>query len=549
MFGRLMLLVGCSAIAFAQSGASIEGRVVSTGGGPVRRVTVMLRFMNGVVQVSGLNSSASAVAVESDGEGRFSLPNLSAGTVMVTASRTGYADTNQTVELAAGQRVTDLTLRLTRLGSIYGKVVDEYGDPFARVNVGLFRKTYNNGWQWQQQGSVTTGPDGSYALGDLQPGRYYVAGTITLYNSYNGMIETSRYVQTYYPNVTEANGATAIDVEPESEVHGIDIRMQKGRVFRVTGKITGVETFQGGSVSLVPRDSRAPQLMRPSGGVNAKDYTFAVERVPEGSYYAVIQSQVRPTKEIDAAHPPVMMTGRQEVTVTGRDVENLVIPLTAGVEISGRSRVEGTMAASAPQPRILLRPVDPSPTTGSVTTVTNPDGTFTIRNVSPGSYQVTAQNVVGAYLASVRYDGQDVMSSPITVGSGAAGTLDVVFKTDGAKLSGGVRDEKGEPVATARVTLWATDPKSKFVAAATTDRTGAFRIQNIPPGEYRVAAWDPKATAGSVSAFTSVVSAPEFVQMFDTTAATIRVEASSEQTQDLKPIPQAAMEAALARLP
>lgn len=538
MFGRLFLLGWC-AVALAQSGASIEGRVVTTSGAPVRRASVSLRLASGPVMMSGPNISAN-FTVESDGDGRFTFQNLNAGGAIVAVSRPGYSATNENVTLTAGQRLTGLTIKMARLGVIYGKVVDEYGDPFSRLNVGLFRKIYENGWKWQQQGSASTAPDGTYALGDLQQGRYYVAAMDMQYSAGS---QTTRYIQTFYPSATEPSGATAIDIEPEAELRGVDIRMQRGKMFRVSGKLTSTEALQGASVSLIPRETTAVALMRPSGGVNIKDNTFVVERVPEGSYYATVQTQFRPGADPKA--PMVMLTGRELVTVSGRDVENLVIALSPGIEISGRVRIEGTQPAQAQQPRIMLRATDQG--SGGLNTTTNPDGTFTIRNVIPGTYQVTALNMPNAYLSSVRYEGQDVTWSPITIGSGAAGTIEAVFKTDGAKLTGIVRDEKGDLLTEARLTLWASSTNSGYVMTSMTDRTGTFRFQNLPPGEYRVAAWDKKAAAGQT--YSGIVQAPEFLRLFDATAATVRVDASSEQTKDLNAIPLAVIDAAITRLP
>lgn len=544
MFGRLLLL-GCCAVGWAQTGATIEGRVVTTSGAPVRRATITLRFTTGVQQMSGPNIASNATA-ESDGDGRFVFQNLSPGPAVVSASRSGYSEANQNVTLDAGQRMTDVTIKMARLGAIYGKVVDEYGDPFAHINVGLFRRVYENGWRWQQQYSGSTSPDGTYAIGDLQQGRYYIAGADMLYN---GSPQGTRYIQTFYPSSTEPSGATAIDIGAETELRGIDIRMQRGRIFRVSGKLTSTEALQGASVSLVPRDNTTVNVVRPTGGVNIKDNTFAIERVPEGAYWAIVQTQVRP-KENETNRNPTMVTGRELVTVAGRDVENVVIALGPGVEISGRVRIDGTLPptngkAQPVQPRITLQQTDGNPVTGQMTTVTQPDGTFTIKNISPGSYRAAASGVANAYLSSVRYEGQDVTWTPITIGSGGAGTIEMIFRTDGGKLSGSVRDEKGDPMENVRVTLWAADSRIGYVMTASTDRAGIYRYSTLPPGEYRVAVWDQKTmTSGS----NWPITAPEFLHLFDTSAASVRVEASGEQTQDLNVTPLGAMEAALARL-
>lgn len=548
MFVRLLLLAGWCAVALAQQGVTIEGRVVTTSGAPVRRAVVQARNLasanSGSITVissaTGTGSTSPVTSVETDGEGRFSIRGTSLGAVTVNVIRAGYETATQTVEVPAGQNSVNVTIALRRLGVIYGKVVDEYGDPFGRVNVMLYRRMYDGAWRWQQVNATNAGPDGTYSFGDLQVGRYYIGATDMTSPSVTS--QATRYVQTFYPGATEPRGATAIEIAPETDLQGMEIRMQRGRVFRVRGKVAdGTESLQS-SVSLVPRDNSVPSPNRLAANIS-KDGTFTIERVPEGSYYALVQGQIRAAGNA----PSVTVSGREPVTVSGRDVENVFLQLAPGVEITGRVRIEGTLPqpqkGPSPAPRVTLRPRDSNSGTGSSQSM--PDGTFTLRNVAAGSYRVEASGPPGTYVASIRYGNEDVTWGYITIEK-TGGAMEVVVKTDGARLNGVARGEKGEALGGTRVTVWSSANRG-FSASAITDQTGAFIFQNLPPGEYRVAAWDSKVSSAPI--FASLFGAMEFLHQFDTAAATVRLDPSGQQTQDVKMIPAAAMEDALGRLP
>jgi hypothetical protein len=197
-------------------------------------------------------------------------------------------------------------------------------------------------------------------------------------------------------------------------------------------------------------------------------------------------------------------------------------------------------------PRITLRKMDPNGPGGSSTSLAAPDGKFALKNLAQGTFLVSATGPAGTYMSSIRYGGEDATWIPITVEK-SGGTMEIVLKTDGAALSGVARDEKGDPLSETRVSIWPANTKSQFVTVVNTDRTGNFRFQNVPPGEYRVTAWDRKMTG--TQAYANLTSVPEFYRQFDSTAGTVRLEPSGTQTQDVKVIPQMAMETALSRLP
>lgn len=107
MFVPLLVLAFSSAVVFAQQGITIEGRVLTTSGAPVRRAIVQVRRLaGGDASAAGNRSEGGAApvaAVESDGDGRFSMPGIQPGPVTVEASLSGYLRTSEPVSIPAGQ--------------------------------------------------------------------------------------------------------------------------------------------------------------------------------------------------------------------------------------------------------------------------------------------------------------------------------------------------------------------------------------------------------------------------------------------------------------
>src|SRR6185369_6022755 len=102
---------------------------------------------------------------------------------------------------------------------------------------------------------------GEFRIPNLPPGRYFVSATARrsegIFNAGRGgrggrgvqaagggrgsPVETIEdYVTTYYPNLTDANGASGLDLVAGSEMRGIDIRLRKTRFHRVAGSVTGL---------------------------------------------------------------------------------------------------------------------------------------------------------------------------------------------------------------------------------------------------------------------------------------------------------------------
>jgi hypothetical protein len=150
------------------------------------------------------------------------------------------------------------------------------------------------------------------------------------------------------------------------------------------------------------------------------------------------------------------------------------------------------------------------------------DGTFTVNNIFPIAYMLRSQNLpANCYVKSIRYAGQEVARTGFEFTG--VGQLEVVLADTAAVLEGSVSGADGTPVGSAAIAVVpAAGPSS--VRTGSADAHGNFYFANLPPGDYRVLAWD--ATAPEASDF------PESLGQFANAAKTVKLgEGAHEKIQ------------------
>lgn len=243
---------------------SVEGRVMSTTGEPLRKVSLSLR-PNGR---GGGNYSTT-----STNDGSFKFASVEQGNYALTGERTGYVretlsspgGQTKVIEVISEKSTSGIELKLTPQSVIAGHVFDEDGDPLQSVNVEVWRYTYPRGRrQLTQAQSGSTNDLGEFRIANLPPGRYFVSATARRSDPIQALLNAGRggragrggqqasggrvgpveviedYMTTYYPNLMDANGASGLDLVAGSEMRGIDIRVRKTRFHRVAGSVTGL---------------------------------------------------------------------------------------------------------------------------------------------------------------------------------------------------------------------------------------------------------------------------------------------------------------------
>jgi hypothetical protein len=520
-----------------QGTASISGRVLTADTArPVKRARVVVS--------GGGRGGRTAIT---DDQGRYRLSELSADTYTVSASKGGFVDAiygqrrpqqpGTPVQISDGREAANVDLRLIRGGVITGHVLDEDGEALSRALVTVQRYQYVRGErQLTPAGGDQTDDRGQYRVFGLPPGDYYVSATAGglgqligrglqqlatgagalgggrgrggpggpgAFGAFGGSAdsEPTGYAPTYYPGVVSGPEAGKVNVAPGQEVVGIDFQIQLVPFATVSGIVAGADDIV--PVLLMPQDSGG---LGPFGGQvlsgrSQADGTFTIANVPPGRYVAIARSGGR-------ADDP--KTGTQSVAVNGQNIAGVTLVLQGGVTVAGNITVE---SAGTPAPndyssfRVDVPDVTPLPFGGGGGRGGGPagsagrsekNGAFAVANLLPGKHLIrvtgAGQGQAQWMLKSVNIGGQDVTDQAVDLKAGQnIDNVTVVLTDRTTEISGTVRDGQSTGMPALTVIAFSTDPQywrpqSRHIQAVRTDQAGAYRLRNLPPGDYLIVA-------------------------------------------------------------
>jgi hypothetical protein len=562
--------------------ARLEGSVVSAAGQPVARATVRL------LGLSPLATATPPMTVTSTNDaGVFVFEQVEPGPgYQLLAERPGFvpgrygarspAGPPATLAVAAGQEIKGLTIVMTPQGVISGRVTDQNGDFVQGVQVRAVRRGFQRGVRTLVQvGGAATNDLGEYRIANLPPGRVYVVASGRAPAAPGTGQERETNLTTFFPKGLDERSAAPIEVAPGADIRGIDIRLQRGPVFSISGKALDAASGDPARVALSVI-SKSEAALNPlaglvTSGVTAQsrdDGSFVLRGLAPGAY--VVQT-VRVALNGNPLSPPPLM-GRAEVTITDDDITDFVLPLSTGATIEGAVRLEegdirqitafspalplnaaamqlvlAIAQTGAPLPGIpptvaLLDASGASPPGAQI----KEDGSFILEGVPPSRFGVSVNGLpAGVYLKSATLSGQDVLRAPLDLTAGGGGRLDLLLSRKAASIAGVARNQKGEAMAGVAVTLWSATPESgsptNGVRTTNTDPNGAFRFTGLPPGEYRLAAWE--------DAEPGLLQNREFLALFAGDSEEIDLSEGAQAAQDLKMIPAAEILREAAKLP
>ncbi len=539
------LAAAWSAGAQAPQKCAIAGHVVNAvTGAPLKKAAVWVEAFSAARGVNGGPNVAGPSAV-TDAQGRFSLEDIDPGSYFLSARRTGYLDqgfgaaepdiVGPPVKLAAGDRMGDLTIRLTPQSLLYGKVTDEDGEAVPDAEVSLYRISYAGGRkQFEVASGTVSQADGSIIIGNVASGRYYLGAWIRGGEQDPNTREI--YVPTFYPSTSDPSSAGPIEVAAGAEVRGLEIRLRKARTFRIRGR-----TAANISLQLRPRDRTIGSAA--TTGVNTgRDGRFEFTGVLSGryaivpeegtSFFAVAEmggGATAPITARDAVRPAV-------VDVTDSDLDDVILPAGESVE------VKGTLLGGKPGLRanIDLVPAGGAPEHASIPSA-QPDagGAFQFHRVFPDAYQVAVTGLAdNSYIKSVKFAGRDITNATLDLASSAGGTLEITLSADGGEIAGTAHGADGKPLPGALVQIWPAGGESARSLKA--DENGAFHFRGLPPADYRVIAWE--ALDDDLAEY-----AP-FRARFEAQAAPVTVAERGNETVDVTAVPRASSSAEAAKL-
>jgi Carboxypeptidase regulatory-like domain len=447
----------------------------------------------------------------SQNDGSFLIENVTPGDYFIYATQPGFAANTRggqgriAINVLPSQVLTDVALQLTPIGIIRGSVTDPDGNPVAGAGVQAF-STYNfrGRTQLRRVAEANTDERGNYTLKTQEAGQYYVAAESES-DSPDPKPDSEQsppkesplpLVRTFYPEALNLEGATRLDVSAGQDASQITIRLQRAAAYHIRGKIEGLTTtgsHRAPTISLGFRGMLGSdglgRVVRP-----AEDGTFDIPKVLPGSYTLTLtgmDNSAAPTKG-----SRMRLLARQDIDVGASDVNGVSLAVIPLVGLSGRVSIDGVNNSGVAATRVTLVPRGAGTIGGFQTIAVQSDGTFSVQNVAPGEYGIQVVGTPpGAYVKSIQFNRQDVLSTGLDLTQGAGGEIDIVLRIGSGEVDGSLADSEQMPRGAMMILVPEKPPPDGLrVLLANLQPSGVFTSSNVAPGRYYAFAaegWSP----------------------------------------------------------
>ena len=363
--------------------------------------------------------------------------------------------------------------------------------------------------------------------------------------------EKERYFAIYFPGTTDETSASALDLRAGAESTGVDFAIDPLPIQRVRGHVVYESNDE-------PARSARLQWLSSSGAANAAD---------ENPFSPLSQQAVdSDSGSFDLGLAPGSYTlvaavnnlvGRTGIQVGYADLEDVTISISQGFDLAGRVAIEARAVTSADLAALRISlAMDPAlpglaPTSYSTPL---PNGTLTL-SAGRGDFRVGVAPLLtvpggpgfgpmrtavvpppslqNAYVKSIRLGSADVLNAGLHLDRQPDAPLEIVVGTTPGALEGTVVDATRRLVPNATVALLpdiARRSRADLYKSDSTDASGHFRLERIPPGAYVVFAWDDVENGEWQN--------PEFLRAYEERATPIRIGDAAQASVDLVVAPR-----------
>jgi protocatechuate 3,4-dioxygenase beta subunit len=526
----------------AQQPCTLSGTVVdAVSGQPLRDSSVTARGVSrweGSNSGGGSSSAPSTAATVTDASGRFSFDNLAPGRYMISASHDGYVSQGfgrrgfQPLALAPGGRLDDVVLRLAPGATISGRIVNSQNKALPKVGVEALRQVYRSGRsEFVSVKETLTDEAGEYQLTALVPGKYYLRAIPPQSQAKDSK---SSYVPTYFPATTGQSGSTALSLRAGEQMAGVAITLSPTHTVIVSGRVVAPAKSAAGQseLTVVGQGSISPWPYDTTVDEKGK---FELPGIPAGIYVLIVHRSAHSDQE-----RPIW--GKKTFEAADTDLRNVEVAIGPGVEVSGRITLDEKDEKDA-KPDIDLSQltadlepvhdsVEPGFTPEKGNTSINSDGTFTFHDIPPGNYRILFFRPPGGNYYMKSAHSPNALETGIAVFVGQpVRNLDFVLTSGGAHVDGTVEQDQ-LPAAGVQVVLvpdGARRAQPSYFRGSLTDNQGRFTLESIPPGDYKLFAWQAMERGAYLD--------PEFLQQFEDLGKAVSLKEGESMSVQLDAIP------------
>lgn len=449
-------------------------------------------------------SGAERRSVQTDTQGRYSIPGLPPDlyriSVTVISANGPGAYGMRRVRLREGQNLPSVDYLLEPRGEISGRVIDENDEPVPEVRVFLVARDYSEGsLRYRFTGTAEVDDRGEYVLRNVAPGRAYLVMAAKWILKLpaisdvpaNPKLRKPVPAPTFYPGVTLRDGAQPLILDPGQRRQNVDIRMQRGPSFCVSGLLSSGSRPSGMHFTLTHLQATSGAvgngaffMASPSGETNA-DGKIRLCHLPPGEYRLEAWAS-------GAGGPSAWSV--TTLAVVDDDIRDLRVGVRAPTPVA----VETVWEGKAPEPPIdtklsfhlmpLVRSRIGGETLGGEVSIPGESG---LPNLFMDDYALRlARLPARSYVKDILLGGRSIRHEPVSPGASLGeNRLRIVLAGDGGTIEVKVADKEGNLIPDASVVAMPAGAVSEAVLAASivtgqTDQEGNWSTGMVAPGKY-----------------------------------------------------------------
>jgi hypothetical protein len=433
----------------------------------------------------------------------------------LTARKPGFlSDPNGIQNLPPDAASKENTILLTPEALIVGRVVLPTAEASDTIQLELYHRQVQEGRaRWVLAGSASTKSNGQFRFAELAAGSYKLLTQELLDRDplvFDPRGQLYGFPPIYFPNATDFAAAQTIQLAA-GQIFQADITLVKHAYYPVKVAVANVPPGSGINIVVSVQGHKGPGF---SLGYNNREQMIE-GLLPDGNY----------TLEASGFGPNAA-SGLLNISVKGAALEGPRMTLlpngSIGVNVKEEfTSTEGTssrnmiietgpppLAARGPRRYLNLRlePADDFSQHGGawLRPPSGPeDDSLAIDGVPPGRYWVRADSSRG-FVASISSGMTDLQHQPLVVGlGGSSSPIEITMRDAAAEIDGtieGMATSFSEPEGTAAPGSAETSPLHVYCVPlpdssgefkeVLVPSNGKFGPQQLPPGTYRVLAFD-----------------------------------------------------------